>query len=73
MPGLRNGEQQMSGKPAGAFSTDDVIGKTVKHRGSDEDMGEIQLIRVRPILGHQQPARQMGLDLIRVGTGRHPG
>ncbi|WFM70673.1 PRC-barrel domain-containing protein [Halomonas sp. CKK8] len=36
------GEQQMSGKPAGAFYADDVIGKTVKHRGTDEDVGEIQ-------------------------------
>lgn len=38
----RAGEQQMSGKPAGAFYADDVIGKTIKHRGSDEDVGEIQ-------------------------------
>ncbi|GGY08524.1 hypothetical protein GCM10007160_39850 [Litchfieldella qijiaojingensis] len=38
----RAGEQQMSGKPAGAFYADDVIGKTVKHRGSDKDVGEIQ-------------------------------
>lgn len=38
----RAGEQQMSGKPAGAFYADDVIGNTVKHRGSDEDVGEIQ-------------------------------
>ncbi len=49
----------MSGKPAGVIYADDVIGKTVKHRGSEEDVGEMQLIRVRPILGHQQPARQM--------------
>ncbi len=38
----RVGEHQMSGKPAGAFYADNVIGKTVKHRGSDEDVGEIQ-------------------------------
>ncbi len=36
------GEQYMSGKPAGAFYADDVIGKTVKHRASDEDVGEIE-------------------------------
>ncbi|WP_181422019.1 PRC-barrel domain-containing protein [Halomonas sp. LBP4] len=38
----RTGEQQMSGKPAGAFYADDVIGNTVKHRSSDEDVGKIQ-------------------------------
>ena len=38
----RAGEQQLSGKPAGAFYADDVIGNTVKHRGTDEDVGEIQ-------------------------------
>ncbi|WP_168014141.1 PRC-barrel domain-containing protein [Halomonas salinarum] len=38
----RAGDPQMSGKPAGAFYADDVIGKTVKHRGTDEDVGEIQ-------------------------------
>lgn len=40
--GKRAGEQQMSGKPVGAFHAEDVIGKTVKHRESDEDVGEIQ-------------------------------
>ena len=38
----RAGEQFMSGKPSGAFYADDVIGKTVKHRASDDDVGEIQ-------------------------------
>lgn len=38
----RAGEPQMSGKPAGAFYANDVIGKTLKHRGTDEDVGEIQ-------------------------------
>ncbi|SEP08588.1 PRC-barrel domain-containing protein [Aquisalimonas asiatica] len=36
------GERYMSGKPSGAFYADDMIGKTVKHRGSDEDVGEIR-------------------------------
>jgi hypothetical protein len=35
-------EQPMSAKPAGAFHADDVIGKTLKRRQSDEDVGEIQ-------------------------------
>lgn len=38
----QSGEPQMSSKPAGAFYADDVIGNTVKHRSSDEDVGEIQ-------------------------------
>lgn len=37
-----NGEQHLSGKPEGALHADDLIGKTVKHRDSDEDIGEIQ-------------------------------
>ncbi|QNI02793.1 PRC-barrel domain-containing protein [Halomonas sp. SH5A2] len=37
----RSGEAQMSEKPAGAFYADDVIGSTIKHRSSDEDVGEI--------------------------------
>lgn len=35
-------EQFMSRKPAGALYADDVIGKTVKHRQSGDDIGEIQ-------------------------------
>ncbi len=38
----RAAEQFMSRKPAGALYADDVIGKTVKHRGSGDDVGEIQ-------------------------------
>ena len=38
----RAGEQYMSGKPAGAFYADEVIGNNVKHRGTDEDVGVIQ-------------------------------
>jgi hypothetical protein len=38
----RTGEQHLSAKPEGAFYADDVIGKTIKHRGSDEDVGEIE-------------------------------
>lgn len=38
----RLGEQQLSSKPAGAFHADDVIGSTVKHRRSDEDVGDIE-------------------------------
>lgn len=36
------GEPFMSSKPTGAFYADDVIGKTVKQRQSDEDIGKIQ-------------------------------
>ncbi|MGJ7460378.1 PRC-barrel domain-containing protein [Halomonas sp. MA07-2] len=32
----------MVGRPAGAFYIDNVIGKTLKHRESDEDVGEIE-------------------------------
>jgi hypothetical protein len=35
-------EQYMSSKPAGAFHAGELIGSTVKHRGSDENIGEIQ-------------------------------
>ncbi len=35
------GEQYLSAKPEGSFYSDEMIGKTVKHRGSDEDVGEI--------------------------------
>lgn len=35
-------EQWMTHKPAGAFYADDVIGKNLKHRGSDEEVGDIQ-------------------------------
>ncbi len=38
----RTGEAQLSGKPSGAFHATDVIGSNVKHRESDEDVGEIQ-------------------------------
>ena len=38
----RTGEQFMSHKPIGALYGDDVIGKTVKHRASGDDVGEIQ-------------------------------
>lgn len=38
----QKGEQYISAKPAGALYSDDVIGKSVKHRGSGEDIGEIQ-------------------------------
>ena len=38
----RAGEQHLSGKPAGAFYADDIIGNNVKHRGSDEDVGTVQ-------------------------------
>ena len=38
----RAGERYLSGKPAGGFHADDLIGSTVKHRGSDEDIGEVQ-------------------------------
>lgn len=38
----RAGGQQLSGKPAGAFYADDIIGKILKHRLSDEEIGEIQ-------------------------------
>lgn len=37
----RSGEAQLSNKPAGAFYADDVIGNNIKHRSSDEDIGEI--------------------------------
>lgn len=40
--GARAGEQYLSSKPAGALSADDVIGKTVTHRGTDQSIGEIQ-------------------------------
>lgn len=36
------GKQQLSSRPAGALHADDVIGETLKHRGSGEDVGEIQ-------------------------------
>jgi hypothetical protein len=32
----------MVGMPAGAFYADNVIGRTIKHRTSDEDVGEIE-------------------------------
>ena len=35
-------EQYMGSKPAGAIYADQVIGQTVKHRGSGEDIGQIQ-------------------------------
>lgn len=35
-------KQKMSVKPAGELYADDIIGQTVKHRGSGEDIGEIQ-------------------------------
>ena len=35
-------EQYMSSKPVGAFYADEIIGKTVRHRGSDQDVGQIQ-------------------------------
>lgn len=38
----RAGEQQMTSKPAGAFYADDIIGKNIKQRNSDEEIGEIQ-------------------------------
>ncbi|GHE20816.1 PRC-barrel domain-containing protein [Halomonas urumqiensis] len=34
-------EAQLSGVPSGAFYATDVIGNNVIHRGSDEDVGEI--------------------------------
>ncbi len=37
----RGGEQYFSAKPEGSFYADEVIGQTVKHRQSDEDVGEI--------------------------------
>ena len=36
------GQQQMSSKPAGALYSDDVIGKSVKHRESGEEIGSIE-------------------------------
>ena len=36
------GEQHMSAKPAGALYADDIIGTTLKHRGSDEEVGKIR-------------------------------
>jgi len=38
----RAGEHFMSRKPAGALYAEDVIGTTVKHRQSGDDVGEIQ-------------------------------
>lgn len=38
----RTGEQLMSNKPAGAFYANDVIGEAIKHRSSDEMIGEVQ-------------------------------
>jgi len=38
----RDDEQFMSRKPAGALYTDGVIGKTVKHRESGDNVGEIK-------------------------------
>ncbi|MCC5860202.1 MAG: PRC-barrel domain-containing protein [Ectothiorhodospiraceae bacterium] len=35
-------QQYISRKPAGALYADDVIGKTVKHRASGDDVGKIQ-------------------------------
>ncbi|NYS62019.1 PRC-barrel domain-containing protein [Vreelandella salicampi] len=37
-----NGEQLMSSKPTGAFYADDVIGEAIKHRSSEEMIGEVQ-------------------------------
>ena len=37
-----SGQQQMTSKPAGAFYADDIIGKNIKQRNSDEEIGEIQ-------------------------------
>ena len=37
-----SGEKYMSGKPAGGSYADELIGQTVKHRGSGEEIGEIQ-------------------------------
>lgn len=34
----------MIGRPAGAFYVDEVVGRSVKHRGSDEEIGEIEEI-----------------------------
>ena len=36
------GEQYFSGKPAGGFHADELIGSNVKHRGSDENIGKVQ-------------------------------
>ncbi|MBE0489321.1 MAG: PRC-barrel domain-containing protein [Halomonas sp.] len=36
------GSQHMKGKPAGAFYADDIIGKNIKQRSTDEEIGEIQ-------------------------------
>ena len=36
------GERHLTGKPAGGFHADDLIGSKVKHRGSDENIGEVQ-------------------------------
>ncbi len=38
----RSGESQLSGKPDGALYATDVIGNNVMHRGTDEDVGEIE-------------------------------
>lgn len=35
-------EGGMVGRPAGAFYTDDIIGKSVRHRRSDEEIGQIE-------------------------------
>ncbi|WP_290786933.1 PRC-barrel domain-containing protein [Halomonas sp.] len=37
-----SGQEQMTSKPAGAFYADDIIGKNIKQRNSDEEIGEIQ-------------------------------
>ncbi|MGM0985173.1 MAG: PRC-barrel domain-containing protein [Pseudomonadota bacterium] len=37
----RAGEPRLSGKPSSAFYATDVIGNNVKHRGTDEDIGEV--------------------------------
>lgn len=36
------GQQQLTSKPAGAFYAEDIIGKDIKQRSSDEEIGEIQ-------------------------------
>jgi len=38
----RSGEVYLSGTPTGALYADDIIGANVMHRGSDENIGEIQ-------------------------------
>ncbi len=38
----RSAAHDLSSKPAGAMYTDDIIGKSVKHRASDEEIGSIE-------------------------------